>query len=215
MAVIVRVDLSKLGDWRATQEKLVLTAAKRAGVDALRAMRAEASRQIRTTKNLKVGAIGKRITTSVSKRDLSWTVRASGEAMPIGAFGGVRQVGTPGRAAQGARKKSSRRGGRGGVTVEINKGSRKFIPGAFIATMKSGHRGVFRREHRKTRLPINELFTTTVADAFRDAIPFIAARGQEVFTRAFQRNMRSKTGETREARGVWLPDAPSSSAGDA
>lgn len=211
MAVIVRVDLSKLGDWKANQEKHVITSAKRAGVDALRAMRAEASRQIRKTKNLKVSAIGKRITTSVHKGSLAWTVRASGESMPIGAFGGIRQIGM-GRRRVKKRKDGSRRGG---VMVEINKGSRKFIPGAFIATMKSGHKGVFRRERRKTRLPINELFTTTVADAFKDATPFIAARGQEVFMRAFQRNMRERTGPTTEARGVWLPDASPSDAEDA
>lgn len=202
MSVIVKIDLSKLGDWTRLQERHVLTSAKRAGVDALRAMRAEASRRIRKSKNIKVSAIGKRITTSVHKGSLAWTVRASGESMPIGAFAGLRQIGKGGR--QPKRKGGPRRGG---VTVEINKGSRKFIPGAFIATMKSGHTGVFRRERRKLRLPIDELFTTTVADAFSDAIPFVAARGQEVFVRAFQRNMRSKTGPTTEARGVWLGDA--------
>lgn len=205
MATILKVDISKLVDWSAAKDRVIKQAAQRAGVDAIRAMRAEASRLIRARKNMKAAAIGKRITVikPTSREQLAWIVRASGESVPIGAFGGLRQIGV-GRRKIRKRKDGSRRGG---VMVEINKGVPKLIPGAFIATMKSGHIGVFRRERRKLRLPIKELFTTTVADAFRDSIQAIAARGEEIFARAFQRNMRAKTGPTTEARGAWLPDA--------
>lgn len=63
-----------------------------------------------------------------------------------------------------------------GVTVNVQQG-RKLIAGAFIATMPSGHRGVFVREkgskHRKVnkggkvswhQLPIRELFGPSVPD---------------------------------------------------
>lgn len=63
-----------------------------------------------------------------------------------------------------------------GVTVAVQKG-RKLIPGAFIATMPSGHQGVFVRQpggkHRKVstkgkaswhQLPIRELFGPSVPD---------------------------------------------------
>lgn len=204
MSVIVRIDLSTLGNWAQNQERAMRMSAQRAGVDALRAMRAEASRRIRQSKNMKPSAIGKRITTGKAKgKDrLAWTVRASGENVPIASFGGLRQIGK-GRRRIRKRKDGSRRGG---VMVEINRGVPKLIPGAFIATMRSGHKGVFRRERRKLRLPIKELFTTTVADAFKDAIPFIAARGEEVFVQAFKRNMALKEQGAQEARGVWLPD---------
>lgn len=63
-----------------------------------------------------------------------------------------------------------------GVTVNVQKG-RKLIAGAFIATMPSGHRGVFVREeggkHKRVKkggkvswhqLPIRELFGPSVPD---------------------------------------------------
>lgn len=66
---------------------------------------------------------------------------------------------------------------RAGVTVNVKNG-RKSIPGAFIATMPSGHRGVFVRvgkTHKKVMvngkavwhgLPIKELYGPGVPDAF-------------------------------------------------
>ena len=204
MATILKVDISKLVEWSAAKDRVIKAAAQRAGIDAIRAMRAEATRHIRARKNMKVSAIRKRIALvkPSSREHLQWIVRASGESVPIGAFGGLRQIGV------GRRKLRKRKDGvrRGGVMVEINKGAPKLIPGAFLATMKSGHKGVFRRERRKSRLPIKELFTTTVADAFRDSIDAVAAKGKAVFTMAFRRNMRERTGPTTEARGVWLPD---------
>ena len=54
-----------------------------------------------------------------------------------------------------------------GVSVKVKgQGARKLLKGAFIATMDSGHTGVFIRKH-KTRLPIYEVFTTTVTQALR------------------------------------------------
>ena len=63
-----------------------------------------------------------------------------------------------------------------GVTVNVKSG-RKLIPGAFIATMPSGHRGVFVREpggkHKKVskagkvawhQLPIRELYGPSIPD---------------------------------------------------
>jgi len=70
-----------------------------------------------------------------------------------------------------------------GVSVNVKSG-RKLIPGAFIATMPSGHKGVFVREadakHRKMvnarkpgwhALPIRELFGPSVPDGLaNDAV---------------------------------------------
>jgi hypothetical protein len=59
-----------------------------------------------------------------------------------------------------------------GVTVKVSRrGGRKLIPRAFIATMKSGHRGIFWRKKGSGptglagRLPIDELFAKTVMAA--------------------------------------------------
>ena len=48
-----------------------------------------------------------------------------------------------------------------GVTVQVKRrATRKRLPHAFIATMKSGHRGVWTREKGAGRTPIGELFST-------------------------------------------------------
>ena len=54
------------------------------------------------------------------------------------------------------------------------------IRGAFVATMPSGHTGIFFRQG-KGRLPIEEAFTSRVSDAFLDSAPAIMDRGRRVF----------------------------------
>jgi hypothetical protein len=158
-----------------------------AGSSAIKAMRAEASRQIRGRKNVQVKGLKSALTIDpVRQGKLEWVIRASGGIMPVHAYF-PRQT-----------KK--------GTSVEINKGARKVIAHAFIATMKSGHTGVFMRtgtafrqpmQHGKgharyrgqKRQPIKELFTTRVSEAFIDSIPPIAQRGRDVFGQTYQRLM--------------------------
>jgi hypothetical protein len=56
-----------------------------------------------------------------------------------------------------------------GVTVKV-KGTRKLLRGAFIATMPSGHQGVFYRRgfagSRAPRLPIDQVFSISLPVAF-------------------------------------------------
>lgn len=56
-----------------------------------------------------------------------------------------------------------------GVTVKV-KGARKLLRGAFIATMPSGHQGVFYRRGvagaRAPRLPIDQVFSISLPVAF-------------------------------------------------
>lgn len=54
---------------------------------------------------------------------------------------------------------------RAGVTYDLGRG-RSVAPGAFIATMRSGHTGAFRRR-TKRRLPIDELFGPSLARVFK------------------------------------------------
>jgi|SRR5581483_9990065 len=70
-------------------------------------------------------------------RGMTAVIRVSGRRIPLVAFG--------------ARQTAA------GVTYRLSAGGRGLVPGSFLATMASGHRGVFRRKGR-TRLPILELF---------------------------------------------------------
>jgi hypothetical protein len=54
------------------------------------------------------------------------------------------------------------------VNVEVDRGKRTLVKGAFVATMKSGHVGIFRREG-KARLPIKELRGSRPIDALLHA----------------------------------------------
>ncbi len=59
-----------------------------------------------------------------------------------------------------------------GVSYRGENSQRQFIPHAFIATLKSGHRGVFKRLG-KSRLPICELQGVSIQKIFLK--PFVQA----------------------------------------
>ena len=91
---------------------------------------------------------------------------------------------------------------RGGVSVQVKRtGERVKLLHAFIATMKSGHRGVFEREAgnfgrpfqilknyaampKKYRLPIDELFGPRITDEYSKGpiIEAVQRRAAEVYT---------------------------------
>ncbi len=163
----VRVDSSGLVPWYRQGTAAVVRAARMAGSDALRAMRTEASTQVRERKNLKLRDVNKAMTMDFSRADsLAWRLTCSASAMPLVEFG-ARQT-------------------KAGVSVEVTPGKRTVIRGAFIAEMKSGHRGVFYRVGKK-RLPIDEMFSSRISDAFTDALPAIAERGLAAFRSTFDR----------------------------
>lgn len=69
---------------------------------------------------------------------------------------------------------------RAGTRVKIG-GRTKTFKGAFIATMPTGHEGVFRRR-TKRRLPIRQMFGPSVADIWGDEFE---EHGLEVFRELF------------------------------
>lgn len=83
-----------------------------------------------------------------TRQELSAAISASAQPIPL--------------IAQGARGPEPSRGQGRGVTA--NTATRRY-PHAFIATMPSGHRGVFQREG-KARLKITELRSASVAAVF-------------------------------------------------
>jgi hypothetical protein len=68
------------------------------------------------------------------------------------------------------------------------RGSRGRIPSAFIATMASGHTGVFARKTKK-RLPIQELFGPSLGRVFAKYRPQGVARVLETFQKNFDHEL--------------------------
>lgn len=66
---------------------------------------------------------------------------------------------------------------RRGVSADTG-GGRKVYPGTFLATMKSGHLGVFARRG-KARLPIDERYGPSLPHVFQKHVPEGLARGEE------------------------------------
>jgi hypothetical protein len=103
----------------------------------LSGVKTDASAEIRKELNAKKSGVDKGITllqATVTK--LSASVVVTGQAIPLIDFIGTSQTKT-------------------GVSVLVKKtGTRKIIPRTFVATLKSGHKGVFWREwHDKTASP--------------------------------------------------------------
>ena len=67
---------------------------------------------------------------------------------------------------------------RRGVTYRLKKaGGRNLVKGAFLATMRSGHRGVFVRKG-KARLPIAEKRAISIMGMWQDVIDAVSAEAQ-------------------------------------
>ncbi len=86
-----------------------------------------------------------------------------------------------------ARGPEPSRGKGAGVSAKLPGGAGRY-PRAFIATMKSGHRGVFQRTS-KARLGIYELFGPSIVRVFEKFIPIGAARRNEVLQKNVQHEL--------------------------
>ena len=142
-------------------------ALRKAGRRAHRDLSREASKRVRARKRLKVKEVNKALhKTSTKGAAPSWTIGA--DARPV------------------ALSKYPHRQIRAGVSVAVNRGKRTVVRGAFVATMQSGHVGVFRRRGA-TRLPIRELLGSRPADALLHAgeAEGIADRGRVTLVRDF------------------------------
>jgi hypothetical protein len=162
MIVIAKLDidgaLKKLGATRVGATEAITRALNKTAITA----RAESARSIRDAGyGIKVGSVKGSISIRrATEQELKAVVTATGNPIPLIAYG--------------ARQTSK------GVSVNVKNG-RKVIAHAFIATMASGHKGVFARTgkaHKKvTRggksywsgLPIKELFGPSIPTAFANA----------------------------------------------
>lgn len=146
-------------------------ALRKAGSTALRDMRGEASKRIRARKRIKSKYITRALSLKTTGGDIagmSWSLNVNGEQVPLIAY---------------PHRQTKR-----GVSVEVNAGKRTLVQGAFIATMASGHEGVFKRRG-KARLPIHELLGSRPVDALlhEGEADAVAARGGQSFAATFTR----------------------------
>ena len=153
---------------------------RRAGSTALRDGAVESNRRIRRRKKLKVRIVRRAL-----------TLRRPGRTGPRMEWA-IDVRGTPVKLQEYAPRKRMIRTGRGkrrGVSVEVNVGKRTIPKGAFTATLRSGHTGVFRRLGR-SRLPIRELLGSRPADALlhHGEAEGVQARMQSSFVKTFRRN---------------------------
>ncbi len=155
-------------------------ALRKAGATALRDMRSEASKRIRARKRIKSRYITRALTLRRPKggdiAGMEWAIDVSGEPVPLVAYP-HRQI-------------------RKGVSVEVNRGKRTLVKGSFVATMRSGHQGVFRRRG-KARLPIKELRGSRPVDALlhEGEAQAVAERGGRSFGATFVRVLPLEIGK--------------------
>jgi hypothetical protein len=167
VAVSVKWDKSGIAALEAGPMKGALRRAlRKAGATAQRDMRSEASKRVRAMKRIKSSFVRRAITMRRSRggdvSDFMVAVDVDGDPVPLTAY--------PNRQT----KK--------GVSVEVNRGKRTLLKGAFKAKMRSGHVGIFRRQG-KARLPIDELRGSRPVDALlhKGEAAAVAARGGKSF----------------------------------
>lgn len=165
-------ELAAIGDI----DKALQRSLSAAGGDAIRAVRADSKRRVRKRKRIRAEYLADRALPLAYPRKgapidaMVWTMRASGKEVPLGKYP-ARQV-------------------KRGVSVQVNKGQRRLIEGAFLAKMASGHVGVFKREGR-WRLPIKHGLSSRTSDTMQDkgTPEAVLLRGHTVMGRTFRRLM--------------------------
>lgn len=172
IAIDIRADVDRaVRSLTLLQRTVIPTATVRALNKTGAQAKTQAGREIATRYNISSRVAGRQIrVTRATKVSLTAIVRPSGRKIPVMAF----------QARQTA----------AGVRVHIKRGSPRVIAHAFIVRTRSGHIGVFARGrysggrfvHEKPRLPITELFTVGVPQAF----------GNRVVIEALQRKVREK-----------------------
>lgn len=177
----VKWDKSQIGALETSSLKGALKRAlRKAGASALRDMRSEATKRVRARKRIKVSYVRAAMTLRRPRGGdiaaMAWAVDVSGKPVPLVAY--------------------PHRQTKKGVSVEVNKGKRTLLKGAFVATMKSGHRGVFRRKGT-ARLPIEELRGSRPVDALlhKGEADAVAARGGATFEATFARVLPLEIGK--------------------
>lgn len=137
-------------------------------------VRAEASKEIRKTYNIKAAVAKNQIKiTKARKGTLYVKIIASGKRLPLIEFGAVWDRKNPPPI---------------GASVKVlTQGARKRVKGAFIAQAKGGKLGLFRRVG-KARKPLEYLLSVGVAQAFvsKKVLPVLLKLSRERFVTTLQ-----------------------------
>lgn len=161
-------------------KRAIAAALRKAGSTAVRDMRSEATKRVRKRKRLKLKYVREALHVSLPRRGgidgMEWALNVSGKKLSLMAYG-PRQT-------------------KRGVSVGINRTKRTVIGGAFLATMRSGHEGVFVRKGRE-RLPIRELFGSRPVDALlhEGEADAVAQRGARSLEAGFHRLLPIELGK--------------------
>lgn len=166
--------------WRGKKvDSAVARALRLAGNQAARGLRKGATAIALGKKNLPQQTITEDHTLVLPKRskelrDFAWTLFVRGKPVPASRFPHL---------------DTRHRRTRNGVLVRFGSGGTQRLTSAFVARMKSGHEGVFRRTGKK-RLPIEEVFSSRLP----------ASYGPEVMTTLGDKTYRKL--ETAYRRGL-------------
>lgn len=158
----------------------VVRSMKRAGGDAIRAVRAASKRSVRERVRLRASYLADRALPLAfppgrSLDDMAWRMDVSGREVPLGEY-----------PARQTRK---------GVSVEVQRGRRTVIESAFLAKGRAKRPGVFLRPTER-RYPMGHRLGPSVADSMADGrVPSAALeRGAEVMESAFYRLLAMELG---------------------
>lgn len=134
------------------------------------------SRDISKDMGLKVGVVKDALTVrTATAGNLTALVTVTGGRIPLIDFS--------------ARGPNPSRGRGRGVTARLPPPGAGRYPSAFLATMRSGHVGVFQRTG-KGRLPIYELHGPSIVHVFERYVPLGAARRSEVLLKNVQHEIQ-------------------------
>lgn len=160
-------------------------AARKASSTSLRDMRSEAKKRVRARKKLKAKTINRVL-------DLRRAKQKTIDGMTWGLDIRGKRVG----AIEYPHRKTKK-----GVVVEVNKGKRTLIKSAFLATMKSGHEGIWIRQG-SARLPIAEVLASRPVDALLHAgeAEGVAERGRASFSATFDRLLPIEMEKEKKAK---------------
>lgn len=192
VAITLQWDRSLLRQVEHGFPKALVRALSKAGGDAIRTLRTSSSKRVRERKRLKAGRVKRGLPLTFPRGtqhvdDLTWSMGVEG---------------APARLSSYPFRQTKR-----GVSISVNRGARRLVAGAFVATLKSGHVGIFKRRG-PARLPIDELLTSRISDVFKDdgMIPALQRATQAKFAATFARVLPL---EVAKARSGGVKDAPS------
>lgn len=176
---------TQLQAFSALTTKQIQRAAARSLNRAATSLRAEAARKIRETINISAADAKDAISLkNASALETLSTMKATavvvGKPIPLMNF------------VQRIDRVDTKYGPRQAVYVKIIKGRRAMlVQNAFVATVGNGHEGVFKRIGGE-RLPIKELFTTSITDVLKDAdvVAYLLSYGRDRFSDNFESELR-------------------------